>query len=127
MDLGLPSGTLWKTENEDCGLVTYDKAYELYGNSLPTYEQLKELNDKCQWIWKGNGYKIIGKNGETIFMPAEGYRPCDGSTKLVGSYGYCWASTPVGSEKAWRLGFCSNNVYLNALDRCVSFSVRLVR
>ena len=127
VDLGLPSGTLWKTENEDCGLVTYDKAYELYGNSLPTYEQLKELNDKCQWIWKGNGYKIIGKNGETIFMPAEGYRPCDGSTKLVGSYGYCWASTPVGSEKAWRLGFCSNNVYLNALDRCVSFSVRLVR
>lgn len=45
VDLGLPSGTLWKTENEDCGLVTYDKAYELYGNSLPTYEQLKELND----------------------------------------------------------------------------------
>ena len=27
VDLGLPSGTLWKAENEDCGLITYDNAY----------------------------------------------------------------------------------------------------
>ena len=33
VDLGLPSGTLWKAENEDCGLITYDQAINFYGRN----------------------------------------------------------------------------------------------
>ena len=43
VDLGLPSGTLWKEYNENCGLITYDQARHYYGNSLPTKEQWEEL------------------------------------------------------------------------------------
>ncbi len=34
IDLGLPSGTLWATENEE-GYFTFDEAVEKYGDSLP--------------------------------------------------------------------------------------------
>ena len=127
VDLGLPSGTLWKAENEDCGLITYDQAYNFYGNSLPTKEQLEELKTICLWTWQGNGYKVKGKNGESIFLPAAGYRYCDGSTDSVGSWGYCWSSTPNGSEAPWCLYFNSSGVYMGYYGRCIGLSVRLVR
>ena len=49
VDLGLPSGTLWKAENEDCGLITYDQAVNFYRTSLPTKEQWEELKNFCLW------------------------------------------------------------------------------
>ena len=127
VDLGLPSGTLWKAENEDCGLITYDQAMNFYGNSLPTKEQFKELKNNCLWTWTGNGYKVKGKNGESIVLPAAGCRYCDGSVDLVGSYGSYWSSTPYGSEYAWDLSFTSGGVGVNTYYRCHGLSVRLVR
>lgn len=127
VDLGLPSGTLWKAENEDCGLITYDQAYNFYGNSLPTKEQWAELKSNCLWTWTGNGYKVKGKSGESIFLPAAGYRYCDGSTGSGGSCGYYWSSTPDGSEDAWYLYFHSGGVGMNSRRRCGGLSVRLVR
>lgn len=44
----------------------------------PTADEWKELQEKCKWEWttiKGkNGYLVIGKNGNSIFLPAAGYR-----------------------------------------------------
>ena len=127
VDLGLPSGTLWKSTNEDCGFVTYEQAYNFYGENLPTLEQLEELKDYCIWTWTAKGYKVKGKNGESIFLPADGRRYCNGNVRDIGSYGNYWSSTPNGSEYAWVLGFNSSNEYMQSSFRCNGYSVRLVK
>lgn len=87
VDLGLPSGTLWSSEN-------HPNQYEhpsVWGdlewmyNSLPTVEQFHELIDNCSWRWTGNGCKVTGKNGNSIFLPAEGFISSDGSRMAIGS------------------------------------------
>ena len=40
---------------------------------LPTKEEFEELLNKCYWEWENNGYKIIGPNGNNIFLHATGY------------------------------------------------------
>ena len=127
VDLGLPSGTLWKDQNAAGGFYTYDQALAKFGSSLPTKEQLKELKDSCRWTWNGNGYKVEGPSGESIVLPAAGYRDCGGGVYDVGSYGVYWSSTPNGSESAWYLDFRSGEVDMHRSNRCSSLSVRLVR
>lgn len=127
VDLGLPSGTLWKDQNEAGGFYSYDQAMAKFGSSLPTKEQLEELKNSCRWTWNGNGYKVEGPSGESVVLPAAGCRNCDGSAGSVGSYGYYWSSTPDGSEYAWGLYFYSGGVNVNYDGRCRSRSVRLVR
>ena len=128
VDLGLPSGTLWKDQNEAGGFYTYDQALAKFGSSLPTKEQLKELKDSCRWTWNGNGYKVEGPSGESIVLPAAGDRDCGGSVGEVGSRGGYWSSTPNGLEDAWYLYFSSGKVLMDSYyRRCVGFSVRLVR
>lgn len=127
VDLGLPSGTLWKDQNEAGGLYSYDQAMAKFGSSLPTKEQLEELKNSCRWTWNGNGYKVEGPSGESIVLPAAGYRYCNGSVYDVGSYGNYWSSTPNGSENAWGLNFNSGEVDMYGDYRCRSRSVRLVR
>lgn len=124
VDLGLPSGTLWKDKNEDGGFYTYEQAIYKFGDKLPTKEQFEELKNKCQWTWTGNGYKVIGPNGNSISLPAAGYRACDGSVSSDGCY---WSSTPNGSGRAWSLGFYSGSVYMGNSVRCGGRSVRLVQ
>ena len=48
VDLGLPSGTLWKEQNEIDGFCTYEQAMALFGNDLPTKEQWEELILSCK-------------------------------------------------------------------------------
>lgn len=128
VDLGLPSGTLWKDKNEDGGFYTYEQALDKFGNSLPTKDQLEELRVKCRWEWTGNGYKVTGSSGNSIVLPAAGYRHCDVGVCNVGSNGYFWSSTPNGSEYAWRLDFGSGGVVnMSYRNRCDGQSVRLVQ
>ena len=42
--------------------------------SMPTNAQLKELMEKCTWEFTGSGYTVTGPNGNSIFLPAAGYR-----------------------------------------------------
>ena len=127
VDLGLPSGTLWKSSNEKGGLYTYDEAVSKFGGKLPTREQWEELKGMCTWTWTGKGYRVTGENGKSIVLPAAGYRDCDGNMDVVGSYGYYWSSTPRGSETAWELNFGSDGVGMGSYGRCRGHSVRLVQ
>ena len=115
VDLGLPSGTLWKDKNEEGGFYTYDQAMAKFGNSLPTREQLEELKSSCRWTWRGNGYDVEGPNGNSIFFPT------------YGSLGCCWSSSLYDSERAWDLYFNSSEVAMDGNNRCHTISVRLVR
>ena len=127
VDLGLPSGTLWKDKNEVEGFYTYEQAASKFANSLPTKEQMEELKTKCKWKWTGNGYKVVGPNGNSIVLPAEGSRNCDGYVIRVGTVGFYWSSTPKGSDVAWSFYFGSGGVYVEKFYLCSGQSVRLVQ
>ena len=130
VDLGLPSGTKWKAQNEQNekqGFYTYDEALSHFANRLPTKDQWKELKTECQWSWTGSAYKVTGPNGNSIVLPAAGYRSCDGSVYNVNSYGSYWSSAPYGSEEAWELFFDSGGVIIGSDYRCGGQSVRLVQ
>lgn len=126
VDLGLPSGTLWKDHNEN-GFYNYDEAVQKFGSSLPTKEQMEELQNMCEWTWNGNGSNVRGPNGSSIVLPASGDRNCNGSVNGVGSNGVYWSSSPYGSDNAWSLYFYSDEGYVNFNNRCYGFSVRLVQ
>ena len=67
IDLGLPSGTLWREDflsDEDCEnmRLAYNEARNF---SLPTEEQCRELMSKCILVREKNGITFRGKdNGE---------------------------------------------------------------
>lgn len=125
VDLGLPSGTLWKAINE--GMYDWDTAMRMYGDKIPSQGQWEELKDYCKWTWNGNGFKVTGPNGNSIVLPAAGCRRCDGFMLNVGSDGSYWSSTSCGSEEAWGLGFYSGGVHVIVYNRCEGRSVRLVQ
>ena len=126
VDLGLPSGTLWKDKNED-GFYDFDAAVGTFGDKLPTKGQMEELQTQCQWTWTGSGYKVVGPNGQSIVLPAAGSRYCDGNVHSVGSYGSYWSSAPYGSDYAWSLYFYSGIVGMDYNYLCSGLSVRLVQ
>ncbi len=111
-----------------------DAAYVNWGPSwrMPTVEQLRELCDKCTWTWTQrngvNGQLVTGPNGNTMFLPAAGYR-WDESLHNVGSYGDYWSRT-LGSNRqdgAYHLYFYSGDWYNPSLDRDLGLTVRAVR
>lgn len=130
VDLGLPSGTMWKPANETGGrngLYTFDEAVSAFGNKLATKEQLEELKDNCTWEWQNNGYKVTGTNGNSIVLPAAGIISCGGDVAgAVGSFGFYWSSTADTSDRAWSLNFNSTDMVLGNGNRCQGMSVRLV-
>lgn len=129
VDLGLPSGTCWRNSNEggDNAHYTYNEAVNRFGNKLPTNQQLEELINECEWTWTGSGYKVIGPNGNSIYLPAAGLRSCDGDVSYVGTDGRYWSSTPYGSDYVRSLDFNSSVVRMDYWGRCPGFSVRLVQ
>ena len=127
VDLGLPSGTLWKSKNEKGMYYTYEEAVSQFGDKLPTREQFAELQAFCTWTWNGKGYVVKGDNGNSIVLQAAGYRDCNGDVLYVGTDGSYWSSTPYDSGNAWSLNFYSGRVGVDALYRCNGLSVRLVQ
>ena len=130
VDLGLPSGTLWKNENEIGGwnnLFSYEQAVNQFGNRLPTKAQFKELKENCRWTWTGNGCKVIGPNGCSIYLPAAGFDGLNRKMYNVGVSGIYWSSTSSNSEDAWYLDFGESYVRVHDWLRKRLQSVRLVQ
>ena len=88
VDLGLPSKKLWATVNYGASSETAYGQYVMWSSvdvvasawgsdwATPTRSEMQELLDKCSWSWTTkngvSGYKVIGSNGNSIFLPAAG-------------------------------------------------------
>lgn len=102
---------------------------------MPSREEMKELVEKCRWVWTSvnsvNGYKVIGPNGHSIFLPATGL--CDGiEITNVENYGAYWTSTPQvdtdGKATAATLYFYGSMLKsLQWANRCHGRAIRPVR
>ncbi|MBR2947412.1 MAG: hypothetical protein IKC17_02345, partial [Bacteroidales bacterium] len=109
------SKTYGKSMSDISGNSTYDVARAKWGGSwrLPTKKELEELESKCTWEWTTQngkqGYKVTGPSGNSIFLPAAGYRE-GSSLNYVGRFGHYWSSTPYESdgEAACSLYFSSS-------------------
>ena len=113
---------------------TDDAAAVNWGGSwrMPTMAEQGELCEQCTWTWTTqngvNGYKVTSKkNGNSIFLPAAGYR-YGSSLFYAGSYGFYWSSSLITGNPyyACGLGFYSGSVGWNYDDRGYGFSVRPV-
>ncbi len=118
VDLGLPSGTLWKSTNEKGGFYDYDSAKKLFGDKLPTKNQWEELMTFCIWTWTGKGYKITGKNGKSIVLP---------STSPRGGGSYWSVTNDYPKTRAWIIEFSSRGVGLDVEGYSNKLSVRVVK
>ena len=116
--------------------LTDDAAYVNWGGDwrMPTKAEQDELRNTSYttWTWTTQngvkGYKVTSKtNGNSIFLPAAGYR-YDSDLNVAGSYGYYWSSSlySSGSDDACILYFSSSYVGWSHYRRFYGQSVRAV-
>ncbi|MBO5563759.1 MAG: TonB-dependent receptor, partial [Bacteroidales bacterium] len=102
---------------------------------MPTDDEWKELMDNCTWIWTTQngikGIRIIGSNGNKIFLPLAGFLYETGHDD-AGSYGYYWSSsldTRFNGRTeyyAWSVFTYDNHVQRGSSFRYCGFPVRPV-
>ena len=136
-----PTYGLSKSELQSQGYVDsegnitsqYDTARAKWGGKwrMPTKAELQELCNECTWTWMSqngiDGYKVTGPNGNSIFLPAAGYR--NGSSLFsAGSYGDYWSSTPYeyDDDGAYDLYFYGSGHFMYDGYRYYGRSVRPV-
>lgn len=125
VNLGLKSGTRWKSANES-GYYSYSEASAKFGKSLPSKKQMDELVTDCKWAWNGSEYKITGPNGNYITLPAGGYKYCNGKAHndTTGAY---WSREAASEKNSWFLFFNTSTKYVEYNRKCEGLSVRLVK
>ncbi|MCR5139410.1 MAG: hypothetical protein K6B45_04520 [Bacteroidaceae bacterium] len=111
-----------------------DAAHVNWGGSwrMPTDDEWTELRNNCTWTWTSqgghNGDKVTSKsNGNSIFLPAAGYR-WDSSLSGAGEYGY-YLSSSLNADYPFRplnAYFYSGNVGASDGRRDCGDSVRPV-
>ena len=99
---------------------------------MPTKAEQDELRNNCTWTWTTqngvNGYKVTSKtNGNSIFLPAAGYRS-GMSAYDVGSHGWYWSSSiwEIYPPCAYILNFDSSHVVCIYGQRDFGKAVRAV-
>ena len=127
------SSSYGTVDNKTTLELSDDVAHVKWGGSwrMPTYAEQTELRTNCTWTWTTqngkNGYKVTGTNGNSIFLPAAGYRGGTG-LNLAGSDGDYWSSSLCSSDPtlAYFLYFNFGFVDWNGYSRYIGFSVRAV-
>lgn len=86
----------------------YDAATLNWGNNwrMPTGLEVQELVEKCTWTYTTqngvNGCLVTGTNGNSIFLPAAGYRTYslepEDPAYYIGKSGYYWSASPGGDQ-----------------------------
>lgn len=101
--------------NDICG-TQYDPVRVNLGTDwrMPTNDEIIELINNCTWEWgqinNVNGYIVIGKNGNSIFLPSTGMYH-NSSTRIYNQKREgvkLWTGTLEGGEYAKAL-YCNNN------------------
>ena len=102
------------------------------GWRMPTPAEWDELLDNTTKTWTTlngvNGRLFSASNGNSLFLPAAGYR-YDSDLNDAGSYGYYWSSS-LGTDYpsgAWFIFFGSGGGYMYFFSRYCGLSVRPVR
>lgn len=129
---------------DDIAGTEYDVAHVKWGGlwRTPTSEQLEELIENCTIEWTQqngvNGFRATGPNGNSIFLPAAGYRwyylldydyLYEGSNGLFwSSSGLYWSSSYDPDNEDFAFGFVFNSDYWDwyYLSRYYGRSVRAV-
>lgn len=115
-----------------CG-TEYDAATRLWGDPwrLPTRGEVNELQRNCKWTAETlngtKGYRVTAPNGNSIFLPAAGYKT--GATRTdAGTQGYYWTGSLNRSmpSSAYNLNFQGYDADWSA-SRAYGFSIRAVR
>lgn len=124
-----------KVVGDISGNPEYDAARANWGGSwrMPTKEELYELSDNCTWecttVDGNRGMKVIGPNGNSIFLPAAGWRP-GVPLGLANQRGFYWCSTPYEDDTQWNpyLGFDARNGFpcITTISRDRGLSIRPV-
>ena len=125
VDLGLPSGTKWMDKNQS-GYYDYDTAKRIYGLRIPTKMQWEELMNLCTWKWTGNGYMVVGLNGNYIILPADGCM-IDGKLQQYGTHGKYRSAEYIDKDNATYLYFSSSSISFSGYSSHYGYSVRLVQ
>lgn len=123
--------------------VQYDAATINWGKywRMPTQKEMQELVDNCTWTWttqnEVKGCLVTGSNGNSIFLPAAGYRTLDLSTIYPERCGHYWTSTvydeTVNDDKSYYVVFgwddYSQNSYYyqSGGNRSYGFTIRPVQ
>lgn len=134
IDLGLPSGTLWRCCNE--GASTPEGYGDYYSfderpSSTPSLIRIIELFDHTTYEWTTvngvNGGKFTGSNGGTIFLPAVGYHEKE-NFYYVGLNGRYWSNNSDGAYFAYGFDFSSKDKSWSSFgyNRLYGLSVRPV-
>lgn len=125
-----------KTEFKDYDYED-DAARQVLGGKwrIPTDAEWTELRNNCTWTWVTdyngsgvNGRLVTSTNGNSIFLPAAGWRGGTSLSSSVGSDGCYWSSS-VRTDRpdhALNAGFSSSSAYSSKNYRCHGFSVRPV-
>ena len=106
------STTLYNEIGNDISGTEYDAATVNLGSDwrMPTESEMRELIDRCSWEWMQlsgiNGYKVIGPNGNSIFLPQTGHKYYD-----LGGWNersYYHTSTQERNDAAYHLDFSNS-------------------
>lgn len=105
---------------DDIDDTEYDPAHVYWKSrwSMPTRADIAELVERCAWVWTSldsvPGYKVIGPNGNSIFLPAAGMR-FQSDTVGAGEQGNYWSGSYFENkpESAYALEFnrTANRLY----------------
>lgn len=127
-----PAGVSWPPNNisgTDLDIVKMNWGGEW---RLPTDDEMKELMNDCAWAWEtvndAHGYRVTGPNGNSIFLPANGYRYAE-AADAKGVSGNYWSGT-LSTDNANSGRSISFNSVIKGTGysmRIYGFSVRPVR
>ena len=113
--------------------TTYDVAHATWGGTwrLPTRSEIHELTSRCTWAVETlngvRGYRVTGTTGNSIFLPAAGYR-VGTELKEEGTGGFYWTGNVNRSmtSAAYNLNFRGYDDDWPA-NRTYGFTVRAVK
>lgn len=109
---------LFGTESIDAAKMNFGETW-----SIPTRSLFEELLKECSWEWCNidgkNGYKVIGKNDNWIFLPILD------AQKNIGGY-WTFTLNQKDAKYADFLWFDSSRKGIKACQRCLGMNIRPV-